>query len=371
MSTQKTEERISFINLNPKLSIIEDLNLKGLLFGKYKIMKKIGQGSYSSIFLGKDIHKNKYVAIKTQRKNCKQFNQLEKEAYYLYFLKGLGIPKVISFGYRGNYNILVETLLGKPISNFFSMKQDAQKKMKDLCMVAVQIIDRIQYIHSKNILHLDIKPDNFLVGNPNDSLIYMVDFGLSIKYRSSRTGKHINFSKNKIFQGTFNYSSVNLMGGIQPSRRDDLISIGYMLIYLIKGKLPWSKYEKDDLGKRFTKIYNMKKNMTNQDLCKYLPREFCLYMDYVQSLKFSEEPNYFHLRKLFISILDKMNDKYDLKFSWIKNKKKSQSLSNNFSLTTTLNNTFRKKSFYGSLFASLKENKIKNSMSVNKNDLKH
>ena len=329
------------------LNIPKRQDLKGIIFGKYIIIKAIGKSAYSSVFLGKCINGKKYVAIKVQERNAK-ISQLEKEAFYLYRLKGLGIPKIISFGHSGKYNILVETLLGKTIDKLFNMNQNPQRKMKDLCMAAVQIIDRIQYIHSKNIIHQDIKPENFLVGNPDTSIIYIIDFGISKKFRSSRTGKHINFSKNNKFNGTFNFSSIHSMKGIEMTRRDDLESIGYMLIYLIKGKLPWSKYERGELGERFKNIFNMKYNIMNSKLCEMLPFEFCQYMDYVKSLKFDEEPNYIYLRNLFLSILDKMNEKYDLKFSWIKNKKTNNNdKSNNFSMMSSLNNVRRKKSpFY-------------------------
>ena len=125
---------------------------------------------------------------------------MKKEAYFQFMLKGIGIPRVISYGVIPRYNIMVETLLCKTIQQLFKINQNAQIKMKDLCMVAIQIIDRIQFIHSKNIVHQDIKPENFLVGNPNSSIIYIIDFGLSKKYRSSRTGKHISFSKTKKFK---------------------------------------------------------------------------------------------------------------------------------------------------------------------------
>jgi serine/threonine protein kinase len=225
-------------------------------------------------------------------------------------------------------------------------------------MVAIQIIDRIQFIHSKNIVHQDIKPENFLVGNPNSSIIYIIDFGLSKKYRSSRTGKHISFSKTKKFNGTLKFSSINCMKGIEMTRRDDLESTGYMLIYLIRGNLPWSQFENNNLGESFEKTYQMKSTITNQELCKYLPKEFCYYMDYVKSLKFEENPNYLYLRSLFFSILDKMNDKYDLKFSWIKNTK---DINNNLkmyksSLLYSLNDYKRKKKFpLKNIFSNIKE----------------
>jgi len=329
-------KNISFRLLSP----ISNYQLtRKIIFGKYQIIKLIWKGPFSSVYIGKYLTEKKYVAIKIQNKNA-NLSQLEKEAYYQFLLKGPGIPKVLSFGRCGNNHILVETLLGKTLKQLFDLNKNPQSKMKDMCMAAIQIMDRIKYIHSKNIIHQDIKPENFLVGNPNTSLIYIVDFGLSKKYRSSRTNKHIKFSKNKPFNGTFNFASINSMKGIEMTRRDDLESIGYMLIYLIKGKLPWSEYLNKELGERFEIIFNIKRNISNEVLCKDLPSEICEYMNYVKALKFDEEPNYNELKKLFISILDSMNEKYDLKFSWSKKKVKK----NNFSLMTSIN-TIREKSF--------------------------
>ena len=126
-------------------------------------------------------------------------------------------------GRSGNNHILVETLLGKTLKQLFDLNKNPQSKMKDMCMAAVQIMDRIKFIHSKNIIHQDIKPENFLVGNPNTSIIYIIDFGLSKKYRSSRTNKHIQFSKNKPFNVTFNYSSINSMRDIWIKNRKKLL----------------------------------------------------------------------------------------------------------------------------------------------------
>ena len=364
MKKIKQTKILSYISY--KLKIPNKTDLNKIIFGKYEIIKKIGQSSYSSVFLGKYINKKNYVAIKVQDKNA-FVSELEKEAYYQYILRGFGIPKILSFGKNRKYNILVETLLGKTIYEYFTKNKNANTKMKDLCMVAIQIIDRIQYIHSKNIIHQDIKPENFLVGNPDTSIIYIIDFGLSKKYRSSRTGKHISFSKNNKFYGTMNFSSINAMKGYQMSRRDDMISIGYMLIYLINGKLPWSILEKGKL-ERFRKILSIKSNTTNEELCKYLPIEFYEYMNYVKSLKFEEKPNYIYLRKLFLSVLDKMNDKYDLKFSWIKSKNiKKQN--NNLSTMSSLNSYRRKSSPFYNILHNLRERSSMNKTMNTENEI--
>ena len=299
---------------------IENKFLNKLIFGKYKINKKIGISSNSIIFSGKNINNQELVALKIQKK-CRFFSNedIEKEAYYLLQLKGYGIPKIISFGHFEKYNILIEELLGKSLEDLFKQNKNKEKSiiLKDMIMAGIQLIDRIEYIHSKNILHLDIKPTNFLVGYKDPFLIYIIDFGLSKKYRSSRTGKHISFSKRKYFTGNIKYSSVNNMKGIIPSRRDDLESLGYMLIYLYKNTLPWEHIEAINKTELVTKLFNIKALIPMNTLCKNLPNEMTEYMTYTKSLKFDEKPNYNYLRKLFEIMLKKISNANDLKFSWI------------------------------------------------------
>ena len=143
------------------------------------------------------------------------------------------------------------------------------------------------------------------------------------------------------------------MKGFEMSRRDDMESIGYMLIYLINGKLPWSHLEKGKMTERFGPILKLKNNTTTEELCKYLPNEFYEYMNYVKSLKFEEKPNYIYLRGLFLSILEKMKEKYDLKFSWIKSKKNNND--NNSNQNSLLNSFRRKSSPYCKLLNHLKD----------------
>ena len=306
----------SFIEFKP--NTLGNNLLKTKIFGKFQIMKIISKSFYSTVYLGKCLkEKNKYVAIKVQAKNC-ILSELEREAYFQYHLRGIGIPKVLSFGKIPKYNILVETLLGKTINKLFEVNNNHVSKMKDMCMTAIQIIDRIEFVHSKDIIHQDIKPENFLVGNPDTSTIYIIDFGLCKKYRSTRTGKHIIFSKTKKFIGTLEFCSINSMKGLEMTRRDDMESIGYMLIYLIKGTLPWIGFENSPFLEKYEKVYKIKANISNEELCKDLPIEICKYMKYVKSLKYEEQPNYEYLRQLFFSILRNMNEKFDLRFSWRK-----------------------------------------------------
>ena len=159
------------------------------LFKKYIIILLINKGCYGLVYMGKNIIDNKLYAIKIETITSPEAI-LEQEAFILYTLKGFGIPEVISFGHSGKYNVLVQTFLGKSLQEIWQEK-NKRFNIKDLCMIAIQTIDRIEYIHSKYYLHRDIKPANFLVGREDSSVIYLIDFGNAKKYRSSRTGKHI------------------------------------------------------------------------------------------------------------------------------------------------------------------------------------
>jgi len=289
-----------------------------LIFGKFKIIKQEGKGVNSIVFSAKNVISQELVALKIQKKT-QMLVDLEKEAYYLFQLKGIGIPKIISYGHSGKYKILVEELLGKSLEQLFieNKKKPKRLRLKDMIMAGLQIINRIEFIHSKNILHLDIKPNNFLVGNPDNSLIYIIDFGFAKKYRSSRTGKHVKFSKNSYFAGNLKYSSINTMKGIMPSRRDDLESIGYMLIYLYRQKLPWDKIICKNKIEFSQKIFDIKKIIPLKLLCEDLPKEMVEYMKYIRGLKFEEEPNYNYLTNILETILEKMDIANDFNFSWI------------------------------------------------------
>jgi serine/threonine protein kinase len=173
-------------------------------------------------------------------------------------------------------------------------------------MIALQIIDRLEFIHSKNIIHRDIKTDNFVIGrNENNKIIYLIDFGFARKYRSSRTGKHIKFQRMKFLFGHLIFMSINANKGFEQSRRDDLESLGYVLIYLLKGYLPWMGLKAKNKDERFEKILNIKIEISLSSLCKSCPVEFENYLNYVRQLKFDEEPNYENYRDLFLNVMTK------------------------------------------------------------------
>jgi len=127
-------------------------------------------------------------------------------------------------------------------------------------------------VQEKSIIHRDIKPDNFVLGvGENKDMIYVIDFGLSKKYRSSRTFQHISYVTGKKLTGTARYASINALSGFEQSRRDDLESIGYIFIYLLKGSLPWQGLKVDRDEDRYEKILDKKNKISPDKLCEGLP----------------------------------------------------------------------------------------------------
>ena len=188
-------------------------------------------------------------------------------------------------------------------------------------MIGIQILDRLEFIHNKNIIHRDIKPDNFVIGLENKShIIYVLDFGLSKKFRSSRTHQHIKFTVNKKLTGTARYASINALKGCEQSRRDDLEAIGYVLMYFLRGSLPWQGLQIQKGEDRYKKILQKKKATTAEELCKGFPKEFVDYINYTRNLEFEADPDYKYLRNLLVTVLEKENSKFDFWYDWVTEK---------------------------------------------------
>ena len=267
------------------------------------------------------------VAMKFEEKNI--FNFLEIELFHLMKLQGFGIPKIISFGKNKKNNILIEELLVPGIDELFDLREKMDKKtlLKAVCLIAIQSLDRLQFIHSKNFIHRDIKPSNLLIGNKDKTIIYLIDFGLSGKYRSDKTGKHIKYKFVQKAFGTFKYMSLNSINGYELSRRDDLESLGYSIIELAKNYLPWNSANSIKIDKKqvLKEVLKIKISTTPEKLCEGLPKEFLEYIKYVKKLLFEQGPDYSYMKSLFISYLTRNELSYDNAFFWAQNlEKKNQ-----------------------------------------------
>ncbi len=288
------------------------MNNKIILGDNFNLIKKIGSGSFGEVYLTRDKIGKEYAA-KIEAKSEK--NRLKAE--FNIYKKVLnnknieGIPKVYNYIETTEYNILIMELLGKSLENIFDENQ-REFSMSTIFKLALDMLNIIERFHAKGFIHRDIKPNNFLFNSnkPYNSL-YLMDFGLSKKYIQS--GKHIDIKFDRSLIGTARYASQNIHWGIEPSRRDDLESIGYVLIYLILGRLPWQGLKADKNKTQIEKIGDKKIVVTTEKLCENLPKCFSTYLDYCKKLKFEEKPNYDFLRDLFIKEAEnkKISIKYD------------------------------------------------------------
>ena len=295
-----------------------DSYINRLIFSKYLIRKKIGKGSFGVVYQGLNTSTNEKIAIKVEKREKNQQGTLENEAMRLVYLQGEGIPKVYCYGNNQSHNLLVEELLGKSLEDIFN-SYGKPFSLKTVCVLGIEMIKRIQFIHQKFYIHRDIKPDNFMTGRgENEKNIYIIDFGLAKKYYSVSKAQHIKFCTGKHLIGTARYCARNAHRGYEQGRRDDIESIGYVLMYFLLGVLPWQGLKIKKNEDQFEKIAEKKYNTPFEELTDGQPEEFLMYFKYIDNLKFEDQPNYVYLIGLFQTMIDKYCRECFYDFDWKK-----------------------------------------------------
>ncbi|XP_015576550.1 casein kinase 1-like protein 10 isoform X2 [Ricinus communis] len=284
--------------------------------GKFKMGRKIGGGSFGELFLGVNVQNGEEVGIKLEPARTKHPQLHYESKIYMLLQGGTGVPHLKWFGVEGEYNIMVIDLLGPSLEDLFNYC-NRKFSLKTVLMLADQLINRVEYMHSRGFLHRDIKPDNFLMGlGRKANQVYIIDYGLAKKYRDLQTHKHIPYRENKNLTGTARYASVNTHLGVEQSRRDDLESLGYVLMYFLRGSLPWQGLKAGTKKQKYDKISEKKMLTPVEVLCKSYPSEFISYFHYCRSLRFEDKPDYSYLKRLFRDLFVREGYQFDYVFDW-------------------------------------------------------
>jgi len=254
---------------------------------KYELLEKLSEGSFGQVYKGKHVRTGELVAIKMERKNGSTSSSLKNEAkIYQYLAKEPGFINLKWYNSNENFTYLVTDLLVCSLTTLVKLKGPLDLKV--VLQIGIQVIKRIQTLHGKYLLHRDVKPDNYMLDS--NKQLFLIDFGLCKRY--DHNGVHIEEKQITSMVGSINFVSLNVHKGIEPSRRDDVESCIYIIIYiLLNGNIPWL------LEKDIKKIACIKEQLTNNELVPIFIKNM---LENIRELAFNSEPDYGEL----ISILE-------------------------------------------------------------------
>ncbi|KAG9146096.1 hypothetical protein Leryth_015900 [Lithospermum erythrorhizon] len=278
----------------------------------YTVEKKLGKGGFGQVFLGRRAtggterwHGSVEVALKFEHRNSKGCTYGAPYEWQVYnTLGGIhGVPRVHYKGKQGDYYIMVMDMLGPSLWDVWNTSGQTMSAEMVAC-IAVESLSILEKVHAKGYIHGDVKPENFLLGQPStaqEKKLFLVDLGLATKWRDNAKGKHVEYDQRPdVFRGTVRYASVHAHLGRTSSRRDDLESLAYTLLFLHRGRLPWQGYQGEN--KSFL-VCKKKMSTSPETLCCFCPAPLREFLEIVINMKFDEEPNYSKLISLFDGII--------------------------------------------------------------------
>ncbi|XP_027329675.1 casein kinase 1-like protein HD16 [Abrus precatorius] len=274
----------------------------------YRIERKLGKGGFGQVYVGRRVGAGAgavEVALKFEHRSSKGCNYGPPYEWQVYNSLGgsHGVPRVHYKGRQGDYYVMVMDILGPSLWDVWNNNTNTMSAEMVAC-IAIEAISILEKMHSRGYVHGDVKPENFLLGPPGTSdekKLFLVDLGLATRWRDSSTGLHVEYDQRPdVFRGTVRYASVHAHLGRTGSRRDDLESLAYTLIFLLRGRLPWQGYQGENKG---FLVCKKKMGTSPEALCCFCPPPFRQFVEYVVNLKFDEEPNYAKYISLFDGIV--------------------------------------------------------------------
>lgn len=285
--------------------------------GRFFLQELIGKSPRCDVYRGEHVSLHKSVAIKIERVG--HFGgHLAREQVIFKALQGCpGIPKIDWYGREGESDMLVLELTGRTFDQILKEMPGQTFSLKTVLMIAEQAICMIEYIHRSGFIYRNFSPENIAVGvGEGETNIFMLGFGLAVPYRDPETQEHEKYHEGLGPVGDPVYASLNTDVGIEQSRRDDMESLGYFLIHLLKGKLPWEDLNCDEMC-MLERVAEAKMMTSYETLCERLPNEFLNYFQIVRSLRFDEEPPYTTLKDGFRDLFLRSGFVFDCKYDWV------------------------------------------------------
>ncbi|KHN39248.1 Casein kinase I isoform delta-like, partial [Glycine soja] len=280
----------------------------------YKVERKLGKGGFGQVYVGRRTGGNLNertgsgaveVALKLEHRTSKGCTYGPPYEWQVYNTLGgsHGVPQVHYKGRQGDYYVMVMDMLGPSLWDVWNNSNHHMTTEMVAC-IAIEAISILEKMHSRGYVHGDVKPKNFLLGSPgtpNEKKLFLIDLGLATKWRDSTTGSHVEYDQRPdVFRGTVRYASVHAHLGRTASRRDDLESLAYTLIFLLRGRLPWQGFQGENKG---FLVCKKKMGTSPETLCCFSPLPFKQFVEHVVNLKFDEEPNYAKYISLFDGIV--------------------------------------------------------------------
>lgn len=295
----------------------QDVTVRG---GSVKLVTQIGHGAFGDIYTAVEVATGRPLACKLELARAgKNMLQHEFDVYCTFPTPRPepGLPVAEWFGLEGDYNVMIMELLGPNLQHLMQFCK-GKFSLKTVLILAQQMIERLEQLHSLGWLHRDLKPQNFILGREGVSgnIVHLIDYGLAMRWCDPQTGKHIPFARDRGAVGTARYSSVGNQLGNEQSRRDDMESLGYVLIFMLKGDLPWSGISATTKQLKAVKVAERKVQTALEVLCEGLPPEFSTYLKYCKGLEFEQKPDYRYLRGLFRECFQREGFKLDYLFDW-------------------------------------------------------